>query len=380
MTAAIVLSRLVETPELVHQVRALPAPAFAALVRTIGVEDAGAVVALATTAQLVAAFDEDLFGNARPGERETFDAARFATWLEVLVEAGDAVAAARIAELSLDFVVHAFGQLVLVLDHEALLVRMAEGGVAARRVDKAIDSSLSEELDGYLVVARRVDGWDATLAVLLALDRDHRGFLEDVLDRCSAIASDYLDDFDALVAALREDDALADEVEGEREARRAARGFVEPRQAKAFLAYARAPLRPERDAVTRAYFRELAAPAAVDAGALPADLADAIAAAGDVGSRLLAAPASVVVAALRLLDDATYDRRMAELAYLANVLVAGATAPGGGRYTVHAASVDALAAVERALEQRGATDAPAIAEVLRAVECDRLFREDAAPR
>jgi hypothetical protein len=380
MTAALILSRLVETPALVHQVRTLPPPAFAALVRGIGVEDAGAIVALATTEQLVAAFDEDLFGNARPGERETFDAGRFATWLEVLVEAGDAIAAARIAELSVDFVVHAFGQLVLVVDHQALLMRMAEGGAAARRVDKAIDSSLSQELDSYLVIARRVDGWDATLAVLLALDRDHRDFLEDVLDRCSAIAGELLDDFDALADVLRGDEALADDVEGEREARRAARGFVEPRQAKAFLAHARAAFRPERDPVTRAYFRELAAVPETDGAPLPVELADAIARAGAADARALAAPASVVVDALHLLDDATYDRRMAELAYLANVLVAGATAPGGGRFTVHAASIEVLAIVERALARRGATDAAAIAAALRTVECDRLFREDAAPR
>ena len=34
-----------------------------------------------------------------------------------------------------------------------------------------------------------------------------------------------------------------------------------------------------------------------------------------------------------------------------------------------------LAVVERALARRGAHDATAIADVLRAVECDRLFRE-----
>jgi hypothetical protein len=366
----------VDAPELVHRVRALPPPAFATLVRRIGVEDAGALVALATTDQLVAAFDEDLFANARPGERETFDAGRFATWLEVLLEAGDAVAAARVAELSIDFFIHAVSQLVLVLDHEALLLRMSDGGAAARRVDKAVDGSLSEQLDGYLLVARRVDGWDATLALLLALDRDHRWYLERVLDRCSAVASSYLDDFDALADVLSEDAALADDVEGEREARRAARGFVEPRQAKAFLAHARRPFQPERDPITRAYYRELS-PAAFDSASVTAELVEQLADPG-IDTRVLVAPASVVVEGLRMLDDATRDRRMCELVYLANVLVAGATAGDGGRYTTHAASVEVLAIVERALARRGATDPAAIAHALRTLECDRLFREHAA--
>ena len=34
----------------------------------IGIEDAGEIVALATTEQIVTAFDEDLFVNARPGD------------------------------------------------------------------------------------------------------------------------------------------------------------------------------------------------------------------------------------------------------------------------------------------------------------------------
>jgi hypothetical protein len=376
MTAALVLSQLVDRPQLVRGVRALPPLAFAALVRSVGVADAGALVALATTEQLVAAFDEDLFANARPGEREVFDAGRFATWLEILLEAGDGVVAARIAELSFDFVVHAFGQLVLVLDRETLLLRMAEGGAAARRADKAIESSLSEELDGHLLVARRVDGWDATLAVLLALDRDRRDYLERVLDRCSAIASACLDDLDQLADVLTEDDALADQVEAEREARRSAQGFVEPRQAKAFLACARGPFKPERDPVTRAYFRELA-PAPLDSAPIPTELLGAIAMA-DIDDRLLPAPASLVVEALGLLDEATHAQRMAELVYLANVLVAGATTRDGGGYTTHAASIEVLAIVERALMRRGANDAEAFAELLRTIECDRLFREDAA--
>ena len=93
------LGHLIESPTLVRDVRALPPLTFSKLIQRVGVEDAGELVALATTEQLVSAFDEDLFRNTRPGQREAFDPARFVTWLEVLLEAGEDVAARRFAEL-----------------------------------------------------------------------------------------------------------------------------------------------------------------------------------------------------------------------------------------------------------------------------------------
>jgi hypothetical protein len=60
-TSTTLLARLIDAPDLVRVVRAMAPSTFSALVRHIGVEDAGEIVALATTEQLVAAFDEDLF-------------------------------------------------------------------------------------------------------------------------------------------------------------------------------------------------------------------------------------------------------------------------------------------------------------------------------
>lgn len=362
MTASLVLAQLVNTPDLVRGLRALAPPAFSALVQRVGVEDAGPLLAAATTEQLVAAFDEDLF-HARPGERETFDAARFTTWLEVLLEAGEAIAAQRVSELSEPFVVHAIHELVLVLDHEALLLQM-DGSRAALRADKAIESSLSEELDGYLLIARRADGWDAILSLVLALDRDHRAFLERVLDRCSALASSYVDDLDALTELLSESESVADDVLGEREARRAAAGYVEPQAARAFLAL---PPSAERDPITRAYFRELTPPRTARQD-VPEELREALAQLEP--ERMLPAPLSPVLEALRELPPELYAVRLAELTYLANVLIAGARSREGGRYTPHEASTEVLATIERALPG----DPEAMARVLAATPCDLLFR------
>lgn len=300
-------------------------------------EDNTAIVARTTIEELVAMFDDDLFAG-RPGERETFDPARWAYWLEILIDAGEAAAASRVAELSPDFVVHAIHRAAIVFDQEALM-----------HVDDAIEGSLAEELDGYLVIARRQEGWDALLALLLALDRDHRAFLERVLDQCTALCHPLLQDLDELAEALSSEASLAEDIEAAREARRAARGFVEPRAAKAFLSLGPSP---ERDPLTRAYFRELAPERAG-----PRALADEI-----VRDRALPAPVSPVIDALDALDDATRTARMHELGYLANVLVA---ARGVEPYQ---ASHDVLARLERAIGDRDPI------AVLRATPCDVLFR------
>lgn len=403
-TSKTLLTRLIDTPDLVQSVRALPPPAFSTLVRHIGLEDAGEIVALATTEQLVAAFDEDLFSNDTPGARETFDAQRFMVWLEVLLEAGDEVAAARIAELSEDFVIQAISSVVLVLDYDALLARMGDGGDDAEAADKAIESCLSEEIDGYLLISREHDGWDAMLALILALDRDHRPLLVRVLDRCAGMASGYIDDLEELTNLLSATESLAEDVEAEREERRNQQGFVEPRAARNFLTLARTPLTGktatiQRDPVTRAYFRELE-PVVLGKVQNAQEMAKAsrlLAAIDDIAPKaplLLAAGDAKVdedkplVAAMRALGEdepKAFGERMEEFAYLTNVVVAGASKKDGRFELAEAAeavlATVALGAELEALERRGkkryaTTDE--LRNVLRDCGADVLFRKAAS--
>lgn len=408
------IHRLLDTPQLVQELRALPGPKFAALVQHLGVEDAGELIALATTEQLVAAFDEDLFQAGRPGERETFAAERFVTWLEVLLEAGEQVAARRIAELSPDFVVQALSSLVLVLDHDALLARLSEGGRAAYYADKALESALCEELEGYLIIARQADGWDAVLALLLALDRDHRPLLERLLDRCAYLARGYLDDLEGLHEVLSAADSLAEDVEAEREERRTQQGYVEPRAARAFLALCQKPLptgisATTRDPLTAAYFRDRQMPGRPPAqqgvngprsagnpqqaesnlaALLPGDEPSPAPPRAQLGDGATTATAPLVTALQRLHeeDPLCAGERMDELGYLANVLVAGAA--GGhetaGRMRPLSAAEAVLATValgaelaaeaERAVGDRRRASPPELLAVLRRVSADVLFR------
>lgn len=394
------LTHLLDAPELVREVQALPPSSFSRLLRHVGLEDAGELVALATTEQLVGAFDEDLFRNTRPGRREVFDPARFVTWLEVLLEAGDAVAAHRVAELSEDFLVHAVNSLVIVLDNDALRDRMREWGEDADQVDKSLTYAQAEEIDGYLLVARTPDGWDALFSLVLALDRDHRALLERVLDRCVRISRELVDDLDALQTALSEGASVAEDVEADREARRSRAGYVEPRAARAFLALARQgkAAGPARDPISRAYFRELErpAPASSTTDGVPSSSSDRLlallaeledddvprgpASAAVHARRTLPRPDSRLVSALQALREhhpVAFAARMEELAFLANALAAGALV-AGRRLRPYEASEAALATVALGAELEAAPSAgratvDALLGVLRDRPAEQLF-------
>lgn len=331
------LGRLFELPNLAHTVQALPARTFAAAVHEVGVEDAGELLALATTEQLVETFDEHLFVGRGAGEREVLDGERFAVWLEVLLEAGEDAAADRFAALDESFVAHCLGSILLVLDEDALREHLAEGDEEeSRQVDKRLESALTEDLDGYLLVARQHDGWDAALALVLALDQRHRALLVRLLDRLALQSSHYLEDLEALSDVLSEAESLAEDVEAAREERRARQGYVEPQAARAFLKLARtAPDEEIRDPLTRAYFREIeraphgAQVAAPTSTALPSALED-----GTLGATApLAAPGTSASTALEAFmqalrelserDPRVLGKRMDELAYLVNAVLAG---------------------------------------------------------
>lgn len=421
-SASTLLSRIIQTPNLPQIIQSLPNPIFSALIRHIGVEDAGELVALATTQQIISAFDEDLFVNKTPGQRETFDAERFATWLEVLLESGDTQAALRLAQLSEDFLVLAFSHLITVLDHDALRDRLYEDNTpTADTIDKILESSLIEEIDGYLLVAKVYDGWDALLAVVLALDRDYRTLLVQILDRCAALTADALDDLDALATLLSSSESLAEDVEAERDARRSLSGFIEPRAAKNFLTSAKQPLQTSlrdqpRDPIARMYFRDLsnyphptstaphlAIPATKPStdtqpewiAALPSLLnpnnnSDNNNAKTNPPMQTLPSSTSMnslpIEDALKNLQQKSPTRfaiRTSELAFLANVLLSAATL-NGRRLRLSEASQSALftVALGAALEANDTenqtsnpfTSADALCDMLYDVPADLLFR------
>lgn len=216
---------------------------------------------------------------------------------------------------------------------------------------RVLDASLTLELDRYLLVSRRDDGWDALVAILTVLDRDQNPLLSGLLERCCAASAESLDDEGGLLAVLTSAETLEADAAADREHRRARQGYVSPADARAFLALASAAnadeLLAQRDAdpLTRAYFRErdarIAAQPPAPRAAAPdseraEDLLGALREAEILPSAqpLLAAGEPELdvlragLARLADLDPDAHAQRMDELSYLANVLIAGA---GSGR-------------------------------------------------
>lgn len=349
------LEHVLDHPGLVAAVRELPPAALGRLVEHIGLEDAAELVALATTTQLEGVFDEDLWRADAAGDDPRFDPARFGLWLEVLLEAGEKVVVDRLCELPLDFVILAVARLVLVVDMDALGRELSEDEETLELTEKALDSTVAEEWEEFRMISREPRTWDAVLAALLALDRDHHELLRRILERVAAVSSEYIADNGGLYDVLTSDEMLESDARAERDDRRAARGYVAPSDARAFLALARQGLDEdaERDPVTRAYFRELERRPALVPRATPrrskpkapaADVArltrllDEAVAASEPSPRpaeralALADHGSLLGVALARLGEESplaHAERAEELAYLTNVLVAGDSAKDG---------------------------------------------------
>lgn len=415
------LTRLLDEPQLVEALRRLDGAALGRLVSHVGLEDAGELLALCTTAQLGQLLDEDVWRSARPGQDERFDAARFTVWLEVLLELGDAEAAKRLAELPEELVTAALSQLVMVVDLDELAAELSGAGEDADPLEKALDGTLQIEIDQYRVMARpqmRDDGgWDALASALLALDRDHGPLLERLLARLCAATSSEAEDSGGLERLLSLAEQLEEDAAAEREDRRAREGYVSPSQAAAFLQLARTTAltairaQRERDPITRAYFREYApaarstpsAGAGTSAEGRVADrrldelLRDAqvfeeprstapIGLLGDGGGAARPDETRLRDALARLgeRDEAAHGRRLDELGFLANVLLAGCTLDGERLRPLDAAEIATalcnlgldheLAEAERAEAGRDRDPVLRAANLLASTGADKLLR------
>jgi len=361
------------------------------LINQVGLSDAGELVALASTEQLAQIFDEDLWQSEGPGRDERFDSGRFLLWLEIMLEAGERFVAERLAELPQDLLTLALARHVLVLSLDDLRGELTANDDEAEAAEKAFESCLSEELDDYQLIWRGGDGWDNVLAALLAFDRDHHDLSVALLERAAQLSREHIDDNGGLYEVLSADEMLEGDLAAEREARRAERGYVSPSAAAGFLRLALGDANaPERDALTRAYFRELSRkPAApVVTASKPGGLVALLQAAGVservVGPHLPAVASRraepVLIAALRELaatSPPVFAERSEELAYLSNVLVAGASVNGERLRPVVAVGhvVDVVSLGLGLACADGAPTPARAAAVLAQSQCDVLFRQ-----
>jgi hypothetical protein len=404
------LRRVLERPELVAAVRELPGAVLGGLIERIGLEDAGEIVALASAEQLAQVFDQDLWRAQRAGADEDFQPARFGLWLEVLAEAGDEFLARRLAALPEDLLLLALHRAVLVLDIDALAVKMAELGEDAEWTEKALESAGHyEEWEEFRLIVRMPEHWDVLWGGLLALDRDDHGLVRDLIERCAALDTEFINGNGGLYEVLTSEEMLENDLGAEREDRRAVLGHVAPADARAFLSLAkRNEAAQERDSVTRAYFRGLGAarnagpearrePSRAEqqltrlvAEAQPLTAQRAAAVTALPGSKRRATKGAALVRAtgerlgrslfeqalaeLQQREPELASQRLEELAYLANVWIAGGSHEGRRPRPVEALEF-ALAACSAGLE-RACAEAPgeSSARVLARTPADLLFR------
>jgi hypothetical protein len=129
-------------------------------------------------------------------------------------------------------------------------------------MDAAVDDSLSFEVGGFKVLARRPSGWDALVSVLVALHGSQPAFFARLLVRCRGFSAEYIDDNGGLYEVLTSQAQVEADTAGDRDERRARGGHLAPPLAAAFLATARQKVAsgiapPPEDHMTARYFREL---------------------------------------------------------------------------------------------------------------------------
>lgn len=338
--SADLLSRMLDDPSLVGQVQALEPRALARIVEHIGIEDAGELVSMATPEQLLHVLDEALWESARAGDDEAFDADRFRTWLEVLLEAGEEAAADKLAELSEDLLAYAFSELTLVVDLDELAMTLDGRPEEMSRTEQALEGCLYIELDQYRVMGRRHEGWDALATLLATLDQRHPHLTQRLLERCKDAAHAHIEEAGGLYEVLSDAEMLAEDAAAEREERRAREGYVAPSSARAFLRLAAASdvhaviAEPGRDPVTRAYFRELDPTPRAPSQPVSADLRALLGNAAGADVPLIGTTttgSSRFRDALTRLSESDPERhreRTEELAYLVNVVTVGCAIDG----------------------------------------------------
>ena len=242
------LARLLETPFLARVVPHLTPETLHQVVRHRGLHACGELVASATPGQLTSLLDLDLWRHAEPGRDHQFDADRFGEWLEMLADAGEPVAVRTLAAFDAHLLVAGLSCYVRVFDpgifeptaqsdderpdHDQAMREgdSLEGGAGWVRAGGGpahapTNDALECEVGGYLVRARRPDGWDALVGLLVALDTEDGARFHAVMQECRRLSNsrpeiDGPDDvFDDRAQAFH---ALATA----RERRRSRRGYV----------------------------------------------------------------------------------------------------------------------------------------------------------
>lgn len=255
-TPATALQQFLQTAELSAVVPQLTPRALQRLVTVVGLDAAGDVLLHATSTQMRAVMDADLWSRTSAANAVSFSAERFGHWLQVLVESDVVAAARQLRALDRGLFTGAMARLVGVCSRET-----------ADRLG-LLDTAPTWECGGLIVWARSEEPWDAVATLLAHLHLEHRDWLGTLLQAWRALSYEHLEEasgFDSLLD--RRGQSLLD-LDVARDERRDAQGYVTADVARSFLASARWPDTGDvgRDAEVRSYLRHItdASPAESD--------------------------------------------------------------------------------------------------------------------
>jgi hypothetical protein len=352
------LARFLDSPHLAQVVPRLAPEVLHQLIRHRGLEACGALVAAATPQQVASVLDLELWRAPAAGRDDRFDEQRFGSWLEALMDEGEAVAARVVAALDPSLAIVGFSRYVRVFDPAVFEPAVPSDDELPDLLDVASSRSLECEVGGYVIRARTPRAWDAITGLLVKLADDRPGAFHVLMQGCRRLSNSTpeADGFHELMLAPAQ---LLYDVSVEREQRRAQQGYLAAADARAFLQMARQPPAsrphgsPSINAIAAAYFRTLDDPvtpadqhgrrgersAGSSADADASTSVDAVVALlAETGSlpappRALLGPAPAdaarvtpIQSLMELVHDAdpvAYFARSRELAFLANALLAG---------------------------------------------------------
>jgi hypothetical protein len=238
------LARLLDTPFLARVVPHLGPETLHQLVQYRGLDACGELVTSATPLQLTSLLDLDLWRHAQPGRDEQFDVNRFGEWLEVLVDAGDSVAARTVAALDKHLLIVGLCRYLRVFDPGTFEPTESSDDEPMDRNEMMNSETSGDvlecEVGGYLVRARRTDVWDAIVALLVTLETEHNDYFHAVMRGCRRLSNSSAE-IDGLDDLLMAPEQHLHDVAIERERRRSQQGYATPADARAFLQMARQP-------------------------------------------------------------------------------------------------------------------------------------------
>lgn len=207
------LAQLLAQPMLPAYIEAMSSPVFTRLIQYVGKEDAQALLACATDAQMQDLIESDTWQNTAPGQEEKFKPSQFLAWLQIWQDMSPRFLVAKLQALGSD-------TLALALDRYVVVVDLEEVGV----------SDHVDTFYPYGVMPRVDENWEQILGLLSDIADEDPEFLDEALAQCCMRRSLLVDK-----TYIAGNDTLEHSVDGRRDRHRRGQGYITPMDAAAFL-------------------------------------------------------------------------------------------------------------------------------------------------